>query len=301
MATGLTLSRQKMSPSRGDWSSQASTSSVAMTEIQAQKRRRSAQTAQQESIVSQYRSQGESSRDGSPHSGVKRRRSEQTSSPAPDTYEERQRKDSKRTFDDDECIASNHLDTSNHMSWDEDPFRIEPEASLRFLELFFTQSAREVRILFPKRAFIHWAIECKEKCQRECMVLYSILALGSLFSKEEYISFGKLCGDRASQAVTSLFGRFSVALVQARLILSVYNQLKGKDNMAWDLSGSALRAASAMKLNTEEGCGGGIHEYSRPYYSFSCEQLRECRRRTFWTVFLQDVRKLPNCDFFPQC
>lgn len=292
----MTLARHRMSPSRADWSSQASTSqastsSVAMNEVQAQKRRRSAQTAQQESLVPHYRSRDDSSRDGSPRPGIKRRRSEQTPPPPPIVIDERQRKDSKRASDEDDCIVLNfnQMESQDHMSWDEDPYQIDPEATIRFLELFFTQSAREVRIMFPKRAFIRWTVECRDKCQRECMVLYSVLALGSLFSRDEYISFSKLCGDRASQAVTKMFGRFSVALIQARLILGAYNQLKGKDNLAWDLSGSALRAASALRLNTEDGCGDDLDDNSRLYYSFSCEQIVECRRRTFWTAFLQDV------------
>ncbi|GAB7351111.1 hypothetical protein MBLNU459_g1574t2 [Dothideomycetes sp. NU459] len=273
MATGVTLTMPSLSPARGDWSSQTSASSVVMNETQAQpqtlKRRRSAQTAQQESIISQFNTRDDSSRDVSPRAQSKRRRSEQTSSPAIDIDEERLRKDSKRISEEDMgCTIPDQLDTQGCISWDEDPFQIEPEGTLRFLELFFAHSASE------------------KKPQRECMVLYALLALGSIFSKDEYSSFSKLCGDRASQAVSSSFGRPSTALIQARLILSTYSHLKGKDSLAWDLSGSAIRAASIMKLNTEEGCGESSEQF--PYYSVPPEQMRECKRRTFWAAFLQD-------------
>jgi hypothetical protein len=89
--------------------------------------------------------------------------------------------------------------------------------------------------------------------------------------------------------VSMIDGKFSLAIVQARLLVAGYNHLIGKDSTGWDLSGSALRIISAMRLNTEEGCGDDLDEFNRRYFSFTREQLKECRRRTFWTAFLVDV------------
>ena len=204
---------------------------------------------------------------------------------------ERQRKDSKRPFaDEDEAMAmANHPAKPDIMAQYEDPFEVDPEGTALFLDLFFAQSAREAHLLFPRHAFTRWAKTCDSKCQRECMVLYAVLAIGSVFSNE-YSSFARLCVERATHAATNLYGRFSMALVQTRLLLASYNHLKGKDGLAWDFNGSALRAIGAMRLNTEEGCGEDLDEYARCYFSFTKEQLRECRRRTFWTAFLMDVR-----------
>ena len=124
------------------------------------------------------------------------------------------------------------------------------------------------------------------------MVLYAVLALGSIFAENEFSSFAKVCADRASQAVSIIDGKFSLAIVQARLLVAGYNHLIGRDSTGWDLSGSALRIISAMRLNSEEGCGEDLDEFTRRYFSFSREQLKECRRRTFWTAFLVDVSNL---------
>lgn len=160
---------------------------------------------------------------------------------------------------------------------------------MRFLELFFAQSGREVSIMFPRNAFTRWVQQCREKCQQECMVLYAVLALGSLFAKNEFSTFAKTCAERAGQAVSRIDGKFGMAVVQARLLVAEYNHLIGDDSTGWELSGSALRVISAMRLNSEEGCARDLDEDARGNYSFSREQLKECRRRTFWTAFLIDV------------
>lgn len=222
----------------------------------------------------------------------KRRKSDQSSSIATRQFDEPLRKDSKRTSMDDESSSSapSLVSKPDVLSLSEDPYRLEPDGTMLLLDLFFTQSAREARILFPRHAFMTWVRTCDVKCQRECMVLYAVLAVGSAFSNNEYSSFARLCVDRATAAAANQYGRFSLALVHARLLLAVHAHLKGKEGLAWDYNGSALRAIGAMKLNTEEGCSEDLDEYARPYYSLTHEQLRECRRRTFWAAFLMDVR-----------
>lgn len=253
-----------------------------MAEVPNQKRRRSAQAAQQD-VLNLPPTWG---REKSPQS-VKRRKSDGSASSLDGA--ERQRKDSKRVDLEDVMNPDPRSEKTDPSSWDQDPYLYDPEATMRFLELFFAQSAREVSIMFPRNAFTRWVRLCREKCQRECMVLYAVLALGSVFAENEFSSFAKTCADRAGQAVSRIDGKFSLALVQARLLVAGYNHLIGKDSTGWDLSGSALRVISAMRLNSEEGCGEDLDEYTRRYYGFSREQLKECRRRTFWTAFLVDV------------
>ena len=286
MAAGAALAMSHPSPDHdADWKCQASPANTNTIEIPAPKRRRSAHVAQQESTIGQTVGNSHSS-----YNDSKRRRSELSPVSISPTSE-RARKDSKRTFTDEEDMPTVEFDLlkSDVMAQCEDPFELEPDGTMLFLDLFFAQSAREVHLMFPRHAFSRWVKTCNGKCQRECMVLYAVLALGSVFGKQEFSSFAKLCVERATRAAASFYGRFSMALVQTRLLLGAYSQLKGKDGLSSDYNGSALRAIGAMRLNTEEGCGDDLDEYARPYYSFTQEQLRECRRRTFWAAFLMDV------------
>jgi hypothetical protein len=280
-----TLNIPNLPLGRAEWSSQSSGSIVA-AEAPNQKRRRSAQAAQQDvlNLPPTW------NREESPQS-VKRRRSAGSADSLDMADIERQRKDSKRV-DLEDMINPPPRAFSEKLapsSWDQDPYLYDPEATMRFVELFFAQSAREVSIMFPRGAFTRWVRTCRDKCQRECMALYAVLAMGSIFAENEFSSFAKICAERASQAVSMIDGKFSLAIVQARLLVAGYNHLVGRDSTGWDLSGSALRIISAMRLNTEEGCGEDLDEFNRRYFSFSSEQLKECRRRTFWTAFLVDV------------
>jgi hypothetical protein len=295
LVNNITLAIPNPPLGRAEWSSQSS-GSIVMAEAPNQKRRRSAQAAQQDvlNLPPTW------NRDESPQS-VKRRRSDVSADSFSGADIERQRKDSKRV-DLEDMINPTPRAFSEKLapsSWDQDPYLYDPEATMRFVELFFAQSAREVSIILPRGAFTRWVRQCRDKCQRECMVLYAVLAMGSIFAENEFSSFAKICADRASQAVSMIDGKFSLAIVQARLLVAGYNHLIGKDSTGWDLSGSALRIISAMRLNTEEGCADDLDEFNRRYFSLSREQLKECRRRTFWTAFLVDVSihevlKLPH-------
>lgn len=282
----MSLSMAGSSTGQGDWQSQSPSDSDALPELPAPKRRRHSPLADdQHTIAPQSRPDTADS-----DTDYKRQKSEQPKSPSVEQIIDRPRKDSKRPFTDEteSLLCQSYAASSEYHSWDEDPHHLEPDGTKRFLDLFFRQAAHELRLLFPRKAFTRWATECNSKCQRECMVLYAVLALGSVFSSE-HSRFAKVCIERATQAIGDLYGGCSMALVQARLLVSAYNHLKGKDGLAWDYSGSALRLVGAMKLNTEEGCSTDLDEYSRRYYNFTRDQLNECRRRTFWSAFLTDV------------
>ncbi|KAL1302975.1 hypothetical protein AAFC00_003292 [Neodothiora populina] len=271
------------SPERDDWKYQTSPRTKQPSDAPAPKRRRSAHAAQQEIALDQT-----STGDDSPSMGQKRRLSGDTSPIL--LKQPNDRKDSKRgTTEDLEWAPSKvYRDTLDSLPQSEDPYQFEPEGTMLFLDLFFAQVARETRIIFPRHAFRRWVRNCDSRYQSECMVLYSVLAVGSAFSNGRFSSFSKMCVDRATQAVASSYGRFSLALIQSRLLLGAYYHLQGKGSISLDYTGAALCVVAAMRLNTEDGCGENLDEQSRRVFSFTREQLRESRRRTFWAAFLVD-------------
>jgi len=274
------------STEHGEWKSQASPRSTTTSDLPAPKRRRSAHVAQQESAFLEP-----SIRTVSPSNEFKRRKSPEPIPAKPKLDYERQRKDSKRPFLD-ECEQEPNPTPSGESGTTtqyDDPYQFEPDGTMLFLNLFFAQSAREVHMLFPRESFTRWVRTCETKCQSECMVLNAVLALGSAFSRNEFTSFARLCLDRATQAAANLYGQFSIALIQTRLLLATCSHLRGEDSLTWEYSGSALRAVSALGLNVEEGLGGVLSDSARPQFGFTREQSRECKRRTFWTAFLMDV------------
>ena len=181
------------------------------------------------------------------------------------------------------------------MGWDTDPYEEYPDETLWALSAFFSQQMSLAHALFPQAQFIRWVTESRSKCQNECMVLYSLLALGTVFTGASH-PFAKLCVERATKAVDAKFAKFSIALVQSRMFLSFYNHAKGRDSPGWELSGGSVRALLAENLNTEEGCINSNNRFGldRNLFGLSDEQMVESKRRTFWAVFLLDVSAQSN-------
>lgn len=122
------------------------------------------------------------------------------------------------------------------------------------------------------------------------MLLYSILAMGSLFSPDaDKRALGKRFAGVAIYAAEKRFGKFSLQLCQSRLLLALYCFAQGKSQEAWDFCGAGLRAISALKLNTEEGVKALADGAPELEYGFDRRTFDECCRRTFWSGFLMDV------------
>lgn len=176
------------------------------------------------------------------------------------------------------------------LQWEQDPSELDPRTTHHILELYFAHAGRATYGMFPRKAFMSWAQSGKRKSQDDRMLLYSILAMGSLFSPDaEKRSLGKRFAAVATYAAEKRFGKFSLQLCQSRLLLALYHFAQGKSQEAWDFCGSGLRALSALNLNTEEGVKELVDGAPTLEYGFDRPTFEECCRRTFWSGFLMDV------------
>ena len=124
------------------------------------------------------------------------------------------------------------------------------------------------------------------------MVIYVMLAMGSIFARDgEDRASSKLFCNIARYAVEKTFGNSTLQLVQSRLLAALLHFALGESSKAWDYCGSALRAASALKFNTEAGIND-LTEDQVPEYGLSRKALAECQRRTFWSAYIMDVSEL---------
>lgn len=185
------------------------------------------------------------------------------------------------------------------LDWERDPYEADPGLVDHLLDMYFTHINAATYCMFPRPHFIEWARKAKHKTSDERMLLHTVLAMGSVFSPDPKAKHaGKQFAGLAGTAVAKRLGNFSLQLVQARLILCLYNFARGKLREAWDMCGSALRAMSAVKLNSEHGVRDFPDEAELDY-GFDRVTLEECRRRTFWAAFLMDVsaeyRRTEDC------
>lgn len=175
------------------------------------------------------------------------------------------------------------------LAWEEDPFAIDPEATMRLTEYYFQDVNDATYCMLPRRHFLHWLRTCTTKTQNERLLIYAILAVGSIFNEDAYGGFGRRCAEIASDALQGRQGRFNTPVVQARLLLGLYHFAKGSNSTAWDFISSGVDAATYLGYNTEEGCSEDDSAgKSRAEFDFLPEQFVECKRRTLWSAFLMD-------------
>ncbi|KAF2871270.1 hypothetical protein BDV95DRAFT_495057 [Massariosphaeria phaeospora] len=176
------------------------------------------------------------------------------------------------------------------LQWEQDPFETDARLTMHLLDLYFLHAGRATYGMFPRRPFMKWVETHRDKNQDHLMLLYSVLAMGSVFSADpDKRAIGKRFAAIAAYATEKRFGKFTLQLCQSRLMLALYNFARGKSQEAWDFCGAGLRAISALKLNTEEGVKELPDISPGPDYGFDRPTLEECCRRTFWSGFLMDV------------
>lgn len=173
--------------------------------------------------------------------------------------------------------------------WTTDPYEINPEAMSHYVEKYFTYVNDTFYHIFPKKSFLLWLRSSRTKSPDDKMLIYSMMAMGSVFSdRPDSMLAGKHYSRTASYAVEKSQHVLTLQLAQSRIILSLWYYSIGALVKAWDLIGAAVRTVCGLYYNIEtdaltmepsESCEYGLHPQS----------LIECRRRTFWVAFIMDV------------
>ena len=172
--------------------------------------------------------------------------------------------------------------------WDQDPFEFDERMTEYYLDQYFTKVNYSTYGMFPKGLFMKWVQQCRQKTSWDKMLLYAMLANGTIFAiTPERHADGKTFSSIAHRIIAESAGVFNLQVVQTRLILALYDFSQGKASEAWDFMGAAVRAACGMKLNVEEGILN-VKDHQILDYGLDKATLIECRRRTFWSVYIMD-------------
>lgn len=166
--------------------------------------------------------------------------------------------------------------------------------TMEYLDLYFFYINGVTYNMLPKGPFLKWVRDCQEKTIDDQMVLHTLMAMGCRFSaREESTAHGKRLLQIAHDAEQNCFGKFTLQLVQTRLILALLNFSLGKFSEAWDYCGTAVRAICGLKYNCEEAVSLPDHS-DEISYGLNSRALTECRRRTFWSAYMMDVSLLTS-------
>lgn len=180
---------------------------------------------------------------------------------------------------------------ANFRHWATDPFETEPETAFHCLDLYLQCVNDRLLHLMPKEPFWRWAKLSRPKSLDDKMLLYSMLAIGSMFSdRPDRDNVGERFSAIARFAVDQSQHRLTLQLAQSRLILSLWYSAIGALDTAWDFIRAAATAVCSLGYNSETS-GIAVNASADTEYNLQPHTLAECRRRTFWAVFILDVGK----------
>jgi hypothetical protein len=161
-----------------------------------------------------------------------------------------------------------------------------PAIVSELIDVFFTHAPETASSIFPRAAFRSWFVSNGPKSSDDLMLMYTILALGTIFSpKPDHKALGAQYASIAR--FTCENRRFSIQLVQSRLLLSLYYFSTNHPSDAWDFCGAAVRAANGLRFNIEIEKSEENYLQTFPY-ELNRHGYAECRRRTFWSCYLMD-------------
>ncbi|KAJ5176873.1 uncharacterized protein N7482_002750 [Penicillium canariense] len=173
-------------------------------------------------------------------------------------------------------------------SWKIDPFDNDPEMTLHYVETYFSNVNDGIYHIFPRARFVLWLKSCETKSPEDKMLLYSMMALGSLFSdRPDRVTALRRYSRIARFAIQKSQHSLSLQLAQSHLIMSLLYYAAGSLVGSWDSIGAAGRAVSGLRFNIESG-GVIVDQNQACDYGLHPQALIECRRRTFWVAFILD-------------
>lgn len=188
------------------------------------------------------------------------------------------------------------IDTSRFNA-DLDPYQVNPELTMSLIEAWFRHRGDGPHLIVPSDCFRNWIRTCEQKTEDDKMLLYALMALGSLFCRNPWHrATSAALANIAELAEAQRLGVFSLQLAQTRGALVLYHYAKGNRDRQHDYVAKAVMAVKALQYHDEAGVRKGLERRHSYEYGMSAIQLAECRRRTFWTIYLFDVSRASLCE-----
>lgn len=180
------------------------------------------------------------------------------------------------------------------ISWRIDPYEADPERAMHYIESFFTNVNNSLYHILPHAQFILWVKSGQTKSAKDKMLLYSMMALGSIFSDRPDSAVALRQYSRiALFAIQKSQHTLSLQLAQSHLIMSLWYYASGSLVGCWDSIGAAGRVVSGLRYNLESG-GIIVKQDQICDYGMHPQALMECRRRTYWVSYILDVSFKPR-------
>ena len=179
---------------------------------------------------------------------------------------------------------------TNGFEWGVDPYDVDPTATLYLVGLYFYHRASGPYMFLPEAQFLDWIRNCTTKNEDDRMALYAFMALGAMFSEAPHLkAAADHLGRIATQAESDRSGSHTLQLAHTRTTLLLYYFSRSDWGKAYEYTGSAIMACKALRYHEEDSVRQIDENATTHEYGLSSIQLIECRRRTFWVIYMVDV------------
>ena len=188
---------------------------------------------------------------------------------------------------------------------DTDPAEHNPELTKAYIDNFLSYVNVPTFDIFPAKQFYEWAINSRNKTLEDRIMLYAMMAWGSVHSlNDARASHRAMFKQIVHQALVEVELQCKIQAVHTLLFLTLAEFADDQDKQGYLLFVRCIGVVRLLGLNIEAPQTQVV-----PIYGFSVIVSAECRRRTFWAVFCTDAftdfsrsnpRMLRNMDVFLQ-
>lgn len=166
---------------------------------------------------------------------------------------------------------------------DVDPFWVDSELTQLYLGEYFTHFNGQLYQIFPKHKFLAWAASNHPKSLQDTLLLYSMLAFGTVFSHiKDRAQHRRKFVDIVESGLHQTSSSPTLQTVQALLLMTMMHFSRSENKEARECCAMLMRTAIDLGLNREprtaiESC-----------YALDQSTFYECRRRTFWVAYITE-------------
>lgn len=165
-----------------------------------------------------------------------------------------------------------------------DPYEINPRLTLDYISKFYSFVDQRVSAAIPRALFLPWVKTCKVKTLSDKMMIYSVLALGSVFADASTSDTNsEVFPATAQEGLIVCTDNLSFQLAATYLLSTLLFISKGEHNKAWNICGSAMRTLFGLQFNREASVRTAPRSGSWESL-LDTGNMVECRRSLTWAA-----------------
>lgn len=168
---------------------------------------------------------------------------------------------------------------------DVDPVSVDSKLAKHYINAYLVHANTQTIDMFPSQHFTQWATGNQNKSLHDKVMLYALMALGSVYSDDQNrANHRAIFKTIVYQELDDLELQPCLELIHTILFLSIVEFADGRDQRADNVLNKSVGAVSALQMNVELP-----PDDKTTAYGFSPSMYGECRRRTFFTLYCREI------------